>query len=958
MRYTICTVILLILYLKTGFSRDGLPEHLQLQVLKAIDLQKQFKPKQALAILDGVLIATKSTSSTDQQSKSIGELYFHIASCKLDLASYNEAKQLLNRALDIFQSQDTVSIEIADTYMLLGIYYDYMAQYDKALAYYNLTKEQYSKLFPPNHFRFGYLYNNIGICIFFKGDIERALAFFNKSLAITVENFGDSDSEIVKGLNNISFCHTAHKKKFPSKKTITLALEIANKNRLIDSPRGANTFHSLSLVYFQAEDFNNALNYIQTAYTIRKKHLPEQHDEIASTYFMLASIYVETNQTELAKKFFHKALSIYKNIFGEKHPEVALVYVQLAALDLKASNLSLAQKNISQALTILNYDGNIPVSEKDKFDLNILEALDIKAQIHYRFWQDTKNIIQLKKAYRAYQDLIFLLNNFRKGFKEELSKEILAGDFFHIFNSAIETSFDLYEATQQQKYLQSAFENCEYSTSFVLLEERKNAGAKKIAIIPDSLLNIEQQLKISITELEKKKREEELKEVITPNKIVELSGKIFDLKEQLYQLIQFFEDEYPRYYKFKYDVSIVDIKTIQNQVLDNDQILVEYFIGTSNIFVFIVSQDSFFVKKIEKKFPLELWVKTLRDKITKFQYPFNLEDQYHENLVRYAEALYWEIVHPVEKYFKKRVIIIPVGTLAEIPFECFIKQTGSANHHYKEHHYLANDYALSYCYSATMLSEMVHNRKPNSKDNTIAFAPIFESVGQTNNLRDLLLLPLNFNITEVEDIASIMGAQKITGSEATKATFIEQSPDYDIIHFATHALANKINGEFSFLAFSEIKDSIENELLFVKDIYNIEFPAQMITLSACQTSIGENRKGEGIISLARSFSFNGTCNINTSLWNVNDAKTAQLMKFFYKNIRQGHTKDYALQLAKQQLIRHQNENVQVHPFYWSALIAIGDVRSMNVSSSSNWFYYLLIPFFSITLLFYFKKSKT
>ncbi len=947
------TIVLLVLCITLVHSQAPLPEHLRLNVNKAVELQKRFKPKAALEILEDVL--KKIQSDPTNKTKEVGKIYYHIASCKLDLAAYNEAKILLDEALQIFQSRDTVSLEIADTYMLLGIYYDYMADYDKALAYYDLTKSMYLKLFPPNNYRFGYLYNNIGICIYFKGDIERALAFFNKSLAVTVEAFGNNHVEVSKELNNISFCYSSTKKIAPSKKVLDIAMEIVNKNKFIDSPRGANSFHSLALVYFYSEEYDKALSHFQTAYKIRKKHLPEQHDEIASSYFMMASIYVKMGKLDQAKDYFLKAQNIYIDIFGEKHPETASVYTQLASIELKNTNLDAAKENINFALSILDYDGNIPIQKEDKFDLNILEALDLQAKIYFKLWENTNDIIDLKKANRAYQDLIFLLNNFRKGFKEDLSKEILAGDFFHIFDGAIETSFALFENTQQEKYLHDAFRNCEYSTSFVLLEGRKNIGAKKLAAIPDSLLQKEKDLKFDITELEKQKRYEEQREKIDQNKIITLAGQIFDLKEQLYQLIKVFENKYPRYYKFKYDISIVDIKQVQKQTLDHDQVLVEYFIGENNIFTFIISKDSFLVKKIEKPFPLEKWVTTLKNNIIQFQYPFNLENDYHEELVNSAEALYWEIVNPIEKHFKERLIIIPVGVLAEIPFECFIKKTGSASFKYKEHHYLSEDYAISYCYSATLLNEMIQNRKPNAIDNTIAFAPSFEQFGQSSNLRDLFLLPLDFNEPEVEEIANIMGAKKVVGAAATKASFMEHFPHFNIIHFATHAQADQTNSEFSFLAFSGIKDTIENELLFVKDLYNLELSSEMITLSACQTGYGENRKGEGIISLARGFSFSGTCNINTSLWNVNDAQTASLMKLFYKNIRRGLTKDKALQIAKKQLKTQQYNNLNAHPFYWTAMISIGDMRTMNIPWSPNRLFWVLIFLLSGSILFLLKR---
>jgi CHAT domain-containing protein/Tfp pilus assembly protein PilF len=930
---TISTIAILCIFNIIVFSNNQDSIEIRKSLDEAIEFQKKFKPRESLSILNNLLARTKERYGL--QSKQMASLHYHIANAKLDLAEYDEAKKLLDQALQVFKLIDSVSVELGDTYMLLGIYYDYIADYDKALAYYDLTKSIYLKLFPLNDFRFGYLYNNMGICIYYKGDIERALTFFNKSLAITIENFGTQNEELSKELNNISFCYTALKKTASSKKTLRLSWQIANQNKLLDSPRGARILHALGLAYFELADFDNAIINFEAAYKLRLKHLPKIHTEIASNYFMLANIYVEIEKATEAKIYFKKALEIYTALYDKPHPDIAIAHTKLAAILFKEKKLEAALIHINNAISIFNYDGNIPITENDNFDLNILAALDTKAQIHHDLWKKNKNVLQLKKADRVYGDLIYILNEFRKGFKEELSKEILANDFFHVFDNAIETSYSLFEATQQEQFLKVAFERFEYSSSFVLLEERRNTKAKNIAEIPDSLLQIEQKLNLDITSLEKKKRDEEQKEDKDQNTISTLSSHIFDLKEELYKLIRKFETDYPRYFHFKYDMSIVSVDKLQNKTLDADQTLVEYFVGEKNIFVFVITKDLFKVEKIEKKFPLEFWVTELRKKITAFQFPFNLNDDYHERLVQYSEALYWELIAPVEKYFKERITIVPGGILAEIPFECLIKQTGSSNTKYKEHVYLLQDYAISYCYSGTLLDEMVDNRKTNANHEMIAFAPSFNSFGKSSNLRDLLLLPLQFNTSEVKDITNIMDGKSVLGNEATEDYFINQSNQYSILHFASHAKADNINGDYSFLAFSEVYDTLENELLYVKDIYNLQLQSEMVTLSACQTGVGENRKGEGVISLSRSFSFAGTGNINTSLWNVSDAKTAKLMKLFYQNISDGNTKDQALRKAKLNFISSNSDNMQVHPFFWTAMISIGDMHSIQISKQPN-----------------------
>jgi len=111
--------------------------YIETSIEKAIVFQKQFKPKESLSILNAILPKAKNYYHLNH--KVLGKIYFHIASSKLDLAKYDESKSYLDQALQIFKLTDSVSLELGDTYMLIGIYYDYMTNYDKALDIFTIT---------------------------------------------------------------------------------------------------------------------------------------------------------------------------------------------------------------------------------------------------------------------------------------------------------------------------------------------------------------------------------------------------------------------------------------------------------------------------------------------------------------------------------------------------------------------------------------------------------------------------------------------------------------------------------------------------------------------------------------------------------------------------------------------------------------------------------------------------
>ena len=164
--------------------------------------------------------------------------------------------------------------------------------------------------------------------------------------------------------------------------------------------------------------------------------------------------------------------------------------------------------------------------------------------------------------------------------------------------------------------------------------------------------------------------------------------------------------------------------------------------------------------------------------------------------------------------------------------------------------------------------------------------------------------------------------------KATKETFEKIVGDYRIVHLATHGKANDKIGDYCFLAFTEQKDSLQNELLYVRDIYNLSLNADLVVLSACETGIGELKRGEGVISLARAFAYSGAKSLITTLWSVNDKSTMQIMEGFYRQLKKGASKDAALWKAKQVYLE-KSKHEQAHPFFWSAFIPIGDMQAVK-----------------------------
>ncbi|HBB35365.1 MAG TPA: hypothetical protein DDZ80_00410, partial [Cyanobacteria bacterium UBA8803] len=118
----------------------------------------------------------------------------------------------------------------------------------------------------------------------------------------------------------------------------------------------------------------------------------------------------------------------------------------------------------------------------------------------------------------------------------------------------------------------------------------------------------------------------------------------------------------------------------------------------------------------------------------------------------------------------------------------------------------------------------------------------------------------------------------------------------------------------------------QNGFLRLNDIFNLNLPAELVVLSACQTGSGKNVKGEGIVGLTRGFMYAGSPRVIASLWNVNDASTAQLMKLFYQKYLQENLPP-AEALRQAQLAMWQSHQVDWRtPYFWAAFTLQGEWR--------------------------------
>jgi CHAT domain-containing protein len=175
-----------------------------------------------------------------------------------------------------------------------------------------------------------------------------------------------------------------------------------------------------------------------------------------------------------------------------------------------------------------------------------------------------------------------------------------------------------------------------------------------------------------------------------------------------------------------------------------------------------------------------------------------------------------------------------------------------------------------------------------------------------------------------------------TEEGTTETNFKSQAKDFDVVHLAVHGQSDTLNAINSKLIFRTDKDSTEDGQLYAHELYTLDLShLDLAVLSACESGIGKQQKGEGVMSIARGFAYAGCPSLVISLWKIDDRTTAQLMNKFYKYVSEGNALDISIANAKLDYIRGANE-FNSHPFYWAAFLQVGNSEKLDIKKPNWW----------------------
>lgn len=766
----------------------------------------------------------------------------------------------------------------------IGLYYDAIDNYSQALWHYEEAL-RISRIFRDYSDESDCL-TNISQIYIHVGNYEKALEYLEEVLRIDKQL--EEDAYVAIDLNNIGVTYQKMALHSDSKDGLYKALEsfeeslkIAKKIKDVKTEIQALT--NLGMVKIDLEDYPEALRYFNLG--LEKAENTQDKEEIANILVNIGIVYSKQEKYDLSIEYFQKAIDTASEIKGDKILWEA--YFEIA-------NAYMKQNNYQKSLE--NYKKSISHLEKIRSKIQLEE---LKA-----------SYLGTDKRIDTYYNMIDLLVQFDKS-EPEKGHNIEA---FHYMEKAKARAFlDRLEVSQVNIY---------QGVDTELLNQEKE--------LMNEISNINTTLLKPGLDLEQKK---------------EIDNQIKLREERLEAIRREIRISSPAYANLK-DPEIISLEQTQEQLLDNETAFFEYSLGKRKSYAFAVT------KRDLKIFPLPS-AEEIQTQVN--EYLMTITDKDNKDFHLGYELFCTLVLPGLEKNLHK-LTFIPDDILHYLPFETLIISQKN------EKRWLIRNYKVSYAPSISSLRgiiqrEGINGQKP--RKDILAFGdPFFGPREEEESAREILkdfssantssFFRLKYSGLEIEKIRALFKKAEINIFKREEATEEQLKKlnlsDYKILHLATHCLIDNEKPARSSIVFSLADTSTEDGFLQMREIFNLKLNSDLVSLSACETGLGQFIRGEGIEGLNRAFFYAGASSVLMSLWAVHDQATSQFMERYYFHLRSSNSIMDSLRKTKFEMI---DSDVLSHPYYWAGFVVTGKSDKIIYPSATKKLILIILLIFLI-----------
>ncbi len=845
-------------------------------------------------------------------SRLYATLLYSPASIILHKGNVYEAARLFQKSIDILSSKKDLDLQHA---LILSYCYESMSvcstsqnDFDRSIEYLKkamITIEQvYGKAHLVTRFEAAIFHEQLGEAYLKRGDLTTAKKHYDQSLKLFDQDLKGKEKEIPE---------------LTSRRGV-LYLSLAD--------------------YYENQNLDSMLYWATKALNTTEEHLKQRP---VMAYNRLGVAFQKKGMLTEARNAFSKGINYLEGLvnFEDSYTQYANSLMYLTQLELTEGNY---ESGMEYALKLLNYfsSGTTLSSSHVNPDISnllsysyeyVYQVVKAKAQAFYALGDNEGDEQQLKYALANYDYVLQLAKEIRHLKWSEGAKFQGADRDFELYEGAIRTALKLHQLTGEPDYIDVAFNYAEQSKATLLQESIDEKTAKSYGGIPDSLLSIERNLRIDIAYFKKAIAEEKRKPVaeVRQDRIAEWEEKLFETNSSYYKLIELLEEQFPKYHRLKYQEQYATIKEIQAKALDKESVLLNFFGGESELYVFILTKGEKRYQIIEDVKNLEREVQAYLELIKQpSTQTIQIKTILHQSHSIYKKLLAGPLTTVSEK---KRLIVIPDNWISYLPMETLVTSYDEREMDQYDSpnvHYLFEDYTVSYDYSGSLLLKNMSSKPKGTSRKLLGLAPSFRSpiADVERSCSSDELYSLQCSQIEVKQLNDYFSGINFVGDSATTSRFIQTASDYQIIHLATHACIDSENPMLNKIFFAD--DYLTNY-----DLYGLQLNAELAVLSACNTGSGQLIKGEGVMSLSKGFIHAGVPSTVTSLWSVDDCATSTIMTKFYDNLKKGLRKDKALQQARVEYLAEADKAFQ-HPYYWGAFVHVGNPVPISFGKGINW----------------------
>ncbi len=586
-----------------------------------------------------------------------------------------------------------------------------------------------------------------------------------------------------------------------------------------------------------------------------------------------ALVYYEAGQNDEAEDLAAKALQYFSN--SVLPSKAALCELLLAALELRGGDPEEARRYCSGALSRLTHIDS-PATYQAYFMLGQAEEGSGNTELARQAYE---------QAFRKLEDLRSHLG------KEELKIAFLKNKLA-VYEGLVVTSLAVSFGIRAQK------------EAFGYIEQAKSRSLADLIAFRASSISSREPKALSPAMGEFRDLRQKLNWTYHQIEIEELNpeggsqGRI----QQLRQLSRRYEDALVKAFSQVQSVdrefaSLQNAKTVSveelQRLLPENSLLLEYYTARNRFYVCMVSCKEFKILALGDVNGVREKLRLLQLQLAKFRlgadYIQPLEKRLLQATQAHLEELYTLLIAPIRGQLKaEHLIIVPHAFLHYLPFHAL--SDGER--------YLIDDFSVSYAPSSSIFAVCQEKPQPEGDGDTLvlavpdARAPFIEE--------------------EARFVAASMGNAKLfMGPEATEEQLRVHGPRSRFIHIATHGYFRQDNPMFSSIR-------LGNSLLSLFDLYQLQFNAELVTLSGCGTGMNVVIGGDELIGLVRGLLYAGAQTLMVSLWEVHDQSTAEFMRDFYDGYKSSANKANALRNAVLKL-----KEKHRHPYYWAAFALVG-----------------------------------